>query len=421
MEKIKILLFILLVCSSAVSQVMWQLDKDSVITWFYQEGDEFNGDSLNKKYWSDWYGWGRSIVSNKEQQYYSRWKNHFLRNGILSLTAKRENISARFVDHMNDNDSIISDHHFYGLNKRNFTYTAGMIQSLKDFQYGYYEIKFKIPEEGGFWPAFWLYGGRPNEEIDWMELKTEKPEQIHVGRHCQNRKDNYVKGFMRKKVVWGDWIKFKGSLNKGYNIVAGEWTPHYLKYYLNGECIAIAFTEMNVPKKLVANIAVASKNGSFHPGPREDFKDSVSFEIDYIRVWNRSEYAAKRVSGRQTKIESLTGPKEISHSELVSKSKVHYGGKSLHSNEGVFVSFMRESNSRYQFTVLGKEIPKDARYTLKDASGKIILSEKLDFGQSSFDLGKYTSNEMSLEVQANGKKESTNFTLIDFPVQIITR
>jgi len=408
--KLKIIFYMVLFAHFSQAQIMWQFNKDSLITWHYQEGDEFNGETLNKNYWSDWYGWGRSITSNKEQQYYSKWQNHFLKDGILTLTAKRKDVTEKFVDHMGDNDSVIADNKFYGFNKRDFTYTAGMIQSLKDFQYGYYEIKFKIPEEGGFWPAFWLYGGRPNEEIDWMELKTEKPNAIHVGRHAQYRKDNYVPWMLGKKKVWGDWVKFKGSLNNGYNIIAGEWTPQYLKYYLNGECIAITFVEMNIPKKLVANIAVASDNGSFHPGPRKDFKDSVNFDIDYIRVWTRNDYVAKRTAKR-VKIESIENPKEICTSELISKSKIHYGKKSLHENEGISVSFIPQGNFKFQLTVLGKEIPKNSKFAIKDESGKIILSDKLVYGVTTFDLYKYQNSEFTLTIDVLDKQSVHKFSV----------
>lgn len=394
---------------SLSGQIMWQMDKDSLITWNYQEGDEFNGDSINKNYWSDWYGWGRSITSNKEQQYYSKWKNHFLKDGILTLTAKRQNVTEKFVDHMGDNDSVISDNKFYGFNKRDFTYTAGMIQSLKDFQYGYFEIKFKIPEEKGFWPAFWLYGGRPNEEIDWMELKTEKPDKIHVGRHCQKRADNYIKVFPGKKVGWGDWVQFEGSLTQGYNVIAGEWTPNYLKYYLNGECIAITNVEMNIPKKLVANIAVSSTKGSFPPAPRKDFNDSVAFEIDYIRVWNRNNLIAKRYATKKFKIESVTNPKKISESKLISKSKVHYGKKEIHKNEGLFASFVPQGGFKFQLTVLGKDIPKNSNYTITDRYGKIIVSNKLDYGTTTFDLFKFQSTELTLVIEAFGQKATHQF------------
>jgi beta-glucanase (GH16 family) len=401
-------LFLLL---NVKAQVMWQLNKDSLITWHYQEGDEFNGDAINKNYWTDWFGWARSISSNKEQQYYSKWKNHFVKDGILTLTAKREDLNERYVDWMGDNDTIFNGKKFDGLNKRNFTYSAGLIQSLKDFQYGYFEIKFKIPEEGGFWPAFWLYGATPNEEIDWMELKTEKPNEIHVGRHAQQRKDNYVPVFLGKK-VWGDWVKFKGSLNDGYNVISGEWTATSLKYYLNGECIAIANGNMNHPKKLVANIAVSSDNGSFKPGPRNDFKDSVNFEVDYIRVWTRNPTSAQKTNAKNFIIEEkVSGPKEINDSKLISRSKVHYGKPELHKNEGLFASFFPQGNYKYHLTVLGKEIPKDTRIILQDDKGKIILSENLKYGTTVLDLIKYKSSQLNLIIEAYEKKANYSFTV----------
>jgi len=401
----------LLFTVSVNAQILWQFDKDSLITWRYQEGDEFNGTAVNTAYWKDWFGWGRSISSNIEQQYYSKYKNHFLKDGILTLTAKREGVNERYVDWMGDRDSIIIDNKFDGFNKRKFTYTAGLLQTNADFLYGYFEIKFKIPKEKGFWPAFWLYGGTPNEEIDWMELKTEKPNQIHVGRHCQKRADNYIRVGLTKK-VWGDWVKFDGSLNEGYNVISGIWTSKYLKYYLNGECIAIAFTEMNVPKKLVINIAVSSNKGSFPPAPRADFKDSVNYEIDYVRVWSRNNYITKRANTRGLMaVEPITGAEDISESSLISKSKLHYGKKALHANEGFFASLMPQAGSKYQLTVLGKNIPENAEVILKDAEDKILSKAKLKYGITTYDLYPYQSAPLKLIIKAYGKEANYDFTV----------
>lgn len=361
---------------------MWQFNKDSLITWYYQEGDEFNTSKLNANYWSDWYGWGRSIWGNKEQQYYTPYRNHFLKDGKLILTAKREDVNARLVDWMSDTDSIKNGNKFDGLNKRNFLYTGGMIQSKKTFQYGYFEIKFKTPKEGGFWPAFWLYGGTPNEEIDWMELKTEKDNQVHVAIHCQNPADEKIKTILGKK-TWGSWVKFKGSLGDGFNIVSGIWTTEGCKYYLNGECIGISVAKMPIQKHLVANIAVANDNGPFNPGPNKNFKDSVNFEIDYIRVWNRNISSAQQKNPQST---SASAPIEVKQTTLKSKKRIHYGKKEQHKNEGFFVSVMPQSNGKYQITVMGKNIPEDGVLSIKDNSGKAVNEVKLTFGATSFDV-----------------------------------
>jgi beta-glucanase (GH16 family) len=391
-------------------QIMWQFNTDSVITWHYEDGDEFNGTEINKTAWSDWYGWGRSISSNKEQQYYSKFHNHYLKNGVLILTAKREDVAERYVDWMNDNDSIFEGKTYQGPNKRQFTYTAGMLQSTRDYQYGCFEIKFRIPDEKGFWPAFWLYGGTPNEEIDWMELKTERPNQIHVGRHCQNKKDNYFRVGLKKR-AWGDWVKFKGSLNSGYNIVSGIWNGNSLRYYLNGECIAIAEVDMQIPKKLVVNIAVSSDKGSYSPGPRKDFKDSVNFEVDYVRVWNRSEYSGKR-AGKQPKVkEPVIGTLPIEKSSRISKSKLHYGKKEMHVTEGFFASIMPQHHFKYQLSVSGKNIPKNGVVLLKDASGNLISETPLTYGVTTFDLYPYQGADLQFIVKAFDKERVYDFTV----------
>ncbi len=389
---------------------MWQFNKDSLITWHYEDGDEFNGTKLNTMQWSDWYGWGRSISANKEQQYYSKYTNHSLKNGILSLSAKREDVYERYVDWMGDNDSIFENKNYQGPNKRKFTYTAGLLQSKRDYLYGCFEIKFKIPSEKGFWPAFWLYGGTPNEEIDWMELKTERPDEIHVGRHCQNKKDNYFRSILKKR-AWGDWVKFDGSLNKGYNVITGIWTANSLRYYLNGECIAIANVNMQIPKKLVLNIAVSSDKGSYSPGPNKDFKDSVNFEVDYVRIWTRSEYTGKRASKHPKASEPITGAEPVETSKLISKSKLHYGKKELHKNEGFFASLVPQTGFKYQLSVLGREIPDNGTVILKDGSEKIIHEAALKYGITTFDLFTHQGADLQLIIKAFGKESSYNFTV----------
>ncbi len=394
-----LLLFFLITFSNA--QIMWQFDKDSLITWYYQEGDEFNGPTLNTEYWNDWYGWGRSIWGTKEQQYYTRYKNHFLKDGKLILTVKREEVNARLVDWKDDNDTIKIGNKFNGLNKRKFVFTGGMIQTKKTFQYGYFEIKFKIPKEGGFWPAFWLYGGTPNDEIDWMELKTEKDNQVHVAIHCQNPADEKIKTLFGKK-TWGSWVKFKGSLSDGFNVISGVWTAEGCKYYLNGECIGISKVKMPVKKNLVANIAVPSDNGPFHPGPNKNFKDSANFEIDHIRVWNRYPNLAKQTDPKRIVASEKI---EIKKTKLASKKKTHYGNKSAHKNEGFFMTVMPQTDGKYQLSVLGKNIPENAVLIIKDNTGKTINETKINYGLSVLDL----SSGQNISVKAFGKE--ANYTI----------
>lgn len=385
------------------SQMLWQFNKDTIISWHYAGGDEFNTPKPDTKQWDYWYGWSRSIFSQKEQQYYTDGKNHVLNNGSLNLFALKEDTLARMVDWLPDNDSLILDDRFYGFNKQVFHYTSGMIQSRESYQYGYFEIKFRMPEEKGYWPAFWLYGGTPNEEIDWMELKTEKPHAIHVGRHSKNRDENKMRNVFRKK-WWGDWVYFRGNLTQGYHIIAGEWSKDYVKYFLNGECIAFSKVSLPEAKFICVNLAVPGKEGSFHPAPDDQVKRSGNFEIDYIRVWGNNQQQAipfpETLPDDQKKINDT-----ISVTRLRSKTNFLYGKRSDHKAEGFTLSLIPLGNGMYNLQALGKDIPSDAHFFYSD--GYFVGSSALKYGMNLFSTGK---KKTTLTVECYGRKLS--YTII---------
>ena len=126
----KLILFISAFCAffSLRSQVMWQFNKDKVVTWQYEWGDEFNEKELDTVQWTYTRYGGRSIYSNKEQQYYTDGKNHALENGIYKILVKKESIDARTFDNKEDNDSLMADNKFVHLNKAHFNYTSEKIE-----------------------------------------------------------------------------------------------------------------------------------------------------------------------------------------------------------------------------------------------------------------------------------------------------
>jgi beta-glucanase (GH16 family) len=375
------------------AQIKWQMNKDTIISWFYTDGDEFNTKTLNTHKWKYWYGWSRSIFFHKEQEYYSDGQNHELKDGCLNLFAKRERVEKRIVDWLDDTTSIYNGKINTGPNKRIFNYSSGMIQSVTKFKYGYFEIKFKIPKEKGYWPAFWLQGGFPNEEIDWMELKTEKKNANHVGRHSQKPEENKLRNYIRKK-SWGDWVYFKGNLSDEWNIVSGEWTPEYLKYYLNGECIAYSKISLNIEKNLCTNLAVPGNKGAFKPGPDTNIIKSSDFKIDYIRVWSSN---PKTESVNNITFEN-SGNTKIGQTKLKSKTRFLYGNKKNHLNEGITVTLLPLKNNQFELQVLGKEIPATSYYCILDSNKKIIYTENLKYDSSIIDINSFTGNDFELKI-----------------------
>jgi beta-glucanase (GH16 family) len=381
------------------SQVMWQINTDTIITYNYLDGDEFSGTEVSQEKWKSWYGWARSIYSNKEQQYYSEFKNHEVKNGCLYLIPKREDLEARVIDWMGDNDSIKSGGgKFYGFNKRSWRYTSGLIQTKKEFLKGYFEIKFKAPSEKGLWPAFWVYGGSPNEEIDFMELKGEREDQIHVDTHCKDC--DMVRNFIGQKRSFGGWIKLDGQLDEGFNVVSGVWDDTEIKYYLNGKCIAVSKVEFNKPKALAANVAIADDNGPFHPGPDKKTKEFSPLVIDYIRVWTKENSEAKQLLKN-----SDANPKP-DNTEAKRHPKMLYGKPSEHKNEGIFVSvFLKEDGSLKLFC---NGLPAKETYFIKVSEGGKVLLEKTS-SERELDLPFKVSGKTKVEVLYRGKKAEKSF------------
>ena len=399
----KKLIYIIICCGNFISnsQTLWQINKDTVITYYYQDGDEFSETEISKEKWNSWYGWARSITSNKEQQYYSDYKNHEVKNGCLYITCAKEATRGRLIDWMGDNDSIKSGKGvFQGLNKRDFKYVSGLIQSKQKFLKGYFEIKFIAPPDKGLWPAFWLYGGSPNEEIDIMELKGEREDQTHVDTHCQGC--DMVRNPIGQKKSFGGWIKLNGDLDKGYNVVSCLWDEQEVKYYLNGKCIAVAKVKFTQPKHVVANIAVPANDGPFHPGPNKDVEKFSPFIIDYIRVWNKEE---KQDNFVLKNTDANTSP---DNTDAKRSPKMLYGKKKEHVNDGIYVSLFKNEDGTLKLFCNG--LSKNETYKVKITNGEQNIFEKTTDGRE-LSIPISVSNNLKIEVTYGNKTASKTFRL----------
>ena len=386
---------------TANSQTLWQINKDTVITFNYSDGDEFSEGEISKEKWSSWYGWARSIYSNKEQQYYTDYKNHEIKNGNLYITSAKETLNARMIDWMGDNDSLKSGKGvFQGLNKREFKYVSGLIQSKQKFLKGYFEIKFKAPFDKGLWTAFWLYGGSPNEEIDIMELKGEREDQTHVDTHCQGC--DMVRNPIGQKRSFGGWIKLNGDLDKGYNIMSCLWDDNEVKYYLNGKCIAVSKVKFTQPKHVAANIAIADDHGPFHPGPDKDVTAFTPYVIDYIRVWT------KDASQNNIALKNSDANQAPDNTEMKRSPKMLYGKKKEHSNEGIFVSLLKNEDGTLKLFCNG--LNKKENYKVKITNDDRNLFEKTT-NVRELNIPVVASNGVKVEVTYLNKTASKTFLL----------
>lgn len=237
--------------------------------------DEFDGDSLNLKDWNYEYhepGW----VNNELQKYVDSKENIYVKDGCLIIQAL----------------------------KKGRSYTSGRVntQKKRDFLYGRFEARLKVPKGQGFLPAFWMmptdeghYGQWPKcGEIDIMEVlgnETKKEyASLHFGEPHQQKQKFYVA---------------KGKdFAEDFHVFACEWEPGEMRFYVDGNHF---FTEhdwftkkfgspevpypapYDQPFYLILNVAVGG-NWPGNPAGSTKFEENARLTVDYVRVYQKKSY-----------------------------------------------------------------------------------------------------------------------------------
>lgn len=138
--------------------------------------EEFEGPQLDLQIWNYEHGLGK----NREKQFYtSENKNLSIEQGNLIITAQAE------------------DH-------EDASYTSSRINTLdkKHFKYGKLEIRAKLPEGRGTWPAIWMLGANHKKagypacgEIDIMEFVGKTPGEVHSAVHFPEKNTDDLNSF----------------------------------------------------------------------------------------------------------------------------------------------------------------------------------------------------------------------------------
>ena len=127
--------------------------------------------------------------------------------------------------------------------------------------YGFFEVKAKLPEGMGSFPAHWLLpqnGSWPEAgEIDIMEADryAAKSYQTYHTGYCEGTEEHYFtnhqdclnKGGFRYHLAKGGFLTYRqGSFAFDYHTFAVEWSPDGLAYYTDGILVTtIANGELN--------------------------------------------------------------------------------------------------------------------------------------------------------------------------------
>nr|WP_299339982.1 glycoside hydrolase family 16 protein [Allomuricauda sp.] len=238
--------------------------------------DEFDGDgAVDPEKWfhqtqlppgGSW--WGGII-----QHYTDRETNTFVRNGYLNLVAKKE----KFRD--------------YGVKKQ---YTSARLNSKFAFKYGKVEVRAKLPEGTGTWPAIWMLNTNIDEDGAFWDDKygtTKWPNcgEIDIVEHWGKNQD-YVSSAVHNGDSHGDLVKNFGgqkveNASTEFHAYVMEWTKEKTVFSVDG----ITHYEYNPERKNKDTWPYDSKyyfilNIAIEPEIDPAFVESAMV-VDYIRVY----------------------------------------------------------------------------------------------------------------------------------------
>ncbi len=354
--KIIVFVFALIFSANVYSQVMWQVKSTTSKKWYLQVTDEFSSESLNTDLWRSGYPWGNYLF---QFDLLYKPENLEFSNGTVSLVLKKPETSQPITNEPLDVE-YLKKKNIFPNDKGEFTYnySGGAFSSKRQFKYGYFEMRFKANSETGVWPAFWLYGGNPNEEIDFYEGKGERENQVHIDVHCPKGCEDYKGGFLNLKKNWGAWVKMTESLGDGWNIISGEWQPNYVKFFINGQPIGYFEGEFKTAQSLIINSAVSKDKEPFNPGPNSSTKFPNSVLIDYVRVWSQED-TIYDIKDKYKLFEY--SPATISNNDLYHtkpKRNVNYVyDKVLNEEEGT-ITLLPVFYNKYSLSIAGKKMGK---------------------------------------------------------------
>jgi len=156
-------------------------------------------------------------------------------------------------------------------------YTSGCITSELTFwrTYGYYEMRARLPQGKGFFPAFWLLPKRVAwpPEIDVFEASGARPDDVHVGVIPPEGKGSDA------------WIKGITGIADGFHAYGLAWGRESLVWFLDGREIWRQQNAIHEDMYVLANLAIGNRDPNFIPDPDASTPFPGRLEIDYIRVY----------------------------------------------------------------------------------------------------------------------------------------
>ena len=241
------------------------------LTW----SDEFSGTEINDDNWG--YDIGGSGWGNNELQYHTN-RNAYLKEGLLVIRAQQE-----------------------AYRGKNYTSSRLKTQGKQNFKYGRIDVRARLPEGAGIWPALWMLGknitdvGWPKSgEIDIMEmvggnsLQDKHPNGDRTAHGTMHWNNNGLNGSY-SPVNTGKSEILSTSLSEEFHVFSIQWDVNGIGWYIDDVQYSYKTISSTQPVReeffFIMNIAVG---GDWPGSPNSSTVFPQRMVIDYVRVFQKN-------------------------------------------------------------------------------------------------------------------------------------
>ena len=242
------------------------------LTW----SDEFSGTEINDDNWG--YDIGGSGWGNNELQYHTN-RNAYLKEGLLVIRAQQE-----------------------AYRGKNYTSSRLKTQGKQNFKYGRIDVRARLPEGAGIWPALWMLGknitdvGWPKSgEIDIMEMvggnspQDKHPDGDRTAHGTMHWNNNGLNGSYSPVNTGGNREILSTSLSEEFHVFSIQWDVNGIGWYIDDVQYSYKTINSTQPFReeffFVMNIAVG---GDWPGSPNSSTVFPQRMVIDYVRVFQKN-------------------------------------------------------------------------------------------------------------------------------------
>ena len=225
-------------------------------SWRLVFSDEFSGDSVDWSKWADHSSaeadGGHGNKGNQQLEW-NQGKNCSVADGLLTITAKPDDITSPSGQRYDWSSCLLTTSPSYA------------------FRYGYIEIRAKFPSVKGFWPAFWTWQAKGNNqptETDVYEFYSDDLTRLYLTQRAGSGGGciltdlgfNPTQGFH----TYGADIKPSGGTD----------------FYVDGVKVCNASGTHTGPTNIIIDMFVYAE---VPPDPGS----VATKQVDYVRAWKR--------------------------------------------------------------------------------------------------------------------------------------